>query len=185
MQAIMEVMSGRFIDVFNPKVEDIEIEDIIHGLAHLCRFGGHTSRHYSVAEHSVNVSYLVPEEHALQGLMHDATEAYLVDLPTPIKKHWPFYYEVEARLHGVICERFGIDPAMPESVREADARICITEKIQLISEDGLDNDGWKAITSKYEPYDESILFISRTNQPPSVIRHRFRTRFKALMELKA
>ena len=68
-----------------PNLEKILVEDIAHALAHQCRFGGHASRFYSVAEHSVHVSQLCLPEHALWGLLHDASEAYLVDLPRPLK----------------------------------------------------------------------------------------------------
>src|ERR1039457_118422 len=70
----------------DPNPEKILIDDIAHALAHQCRFGGHASRFYSVAEHSVHVSRLCPPEDALWGLLHDASEAYLVDLPRPLKQ---------------------------------------------------------------------------------------------------
>ena len=178
--ALLEVRSGTILDVCNPRVEDIHIEDIIHGLAHQPRFAGHTCRHLSVAEHSVNVSFLVPPEDALAGLLHDATEAYLVDVPTPIKKLFPVYYEIEAKLHGVICERFGIDPVLPASVKEADARICITEKIQLISENGLDGPGWTDLTSRFQPYELHELSLSTQTVPAWVARQNFRRRFHEL-----
>ena len=176
--AVMEVQSGTFIDVFNPDPALIKIEDIAHGLSHLCRFGGHTVRHYSVAEHSWWVSQQVPEEFALQGLMHDATEAYLVDIPTPIKKHFPMYYEVEKRLHAAICERFGVDPAMPGPVKEADARMCITEKICLISEENLDHPEWRGLTDHYSAYDDVV--IQRKTVHPLVARNMFLNRFEEL-----
>ena len=75
----------------NPTEEEICIEDIAHALALTCRFGGHCSKFYSVAEHSIRVSNIVPETLRLQALLHDAHEAYLHDVPRPIKEDIPQY----------------------------------------------------------------------------------------------
>ena len=91
--------TGKIIDPINPDPEDIDIRDIAHSLSQQCRFTGHTSEFYSVAEHSVLVSEAVPARDAALGLMHDATEAYLADLAKPIKaefRAWArFITEVE------------------------------------------------------------------------------------------
>lgn len=119
--------SGIYVNVFEPTVDMICIEDIAHGLAHTCRFAGHTSKFYSVAQHSVRVyetTYVETTDKVrtlgLKALLHDATEAYLCDIPSPIKKKLPDYIELERNLLRVIFEKFGLDEGIPEEVKEAD-----------------------------------------------------------------
>ena len=118
----------------DPDPAKILIEDIAHALGHLCRFGGHSSKFYSVAEHSVHVSQLCLPEHALWGLLHDASEAYLVDLPRPLKLLPEFapYREAERRLQRVIAVRFGLQPDQPASVAEADDTMLWIEAHSLL-----------------------------------------------------
>ena len=82
----IQTMSGVIFYPLDPRPEEIRIEDIAHALSHQCRFAGHCREFYSVAEHSVRVSRELPQEFMLWGLLHDASEAYLVDLPRPIKR---------------------------------------------------------------------------------------------------
>lgn len=112
--------TGKYLDVFNPDPEQICIEDIAHALANTCRFGGHTREFYSVAQHSIMVCNRVQPELKLQALMHDAAEAYLTDVPTPIKKQLPAYIELEENLMKVIAAKFGFDCQMAPEVMEAD-----------------------------------------------------------------
>ncbi len=102
--------SGKTIRPLHPAPDDIDIRDIAHALSNCGRFTGHTRDFCSVAEHCVRVSLLVPEELALEGLLHDASEAYLADIARPIKRdeEFAFYLEVEARLEDAIAERFGL-----------------------------------------------------------------------------
>src|SRR6266496_3875421 len=96
--------SGKWFNVFNPKPEDVDIRDIAHALSNQCRFTGHTKEFYSVAQHSVLVSTFCAPEDAAWGLLHDASEAYLSDIASPVKKHpdfGPFYLEAEKRITDV------------------------------------------------------------------------------------
>jgi len=119
----------------DPRPEEIRIEDIAHALSLQCRFAGHCERFYSVAEHSVRVSLAVPEVDALWGLLHDAAEAYLVDLPRPIKR-WcemgRLYREIEDNLMLSICQAFGLSAEQPASVKSADVVLLVTEKRDLM-----------------------------------------------------
>lgn len=178
--APLETINGRIIDVLNPDPFAIDIFDIAHGLSMQCRFGGHTVRHYSVAEHSWWVSKLCKPEYALQGLLHDATEAYLCDIPTPIKRLLPDYYKVEGGLWEVIANKYGVPVEMHESVKEADARMCITEKLELIGPEGLDGPVWIGLTSRYKRYDDVKLPRDCNYMHPADAYWMFLKRFKDL-----
>lgn len=123
-----------------PDPAQIWIEDIAHALSHQCRFSGHVATFYSVAEHSVRVSHLLEEwgedeDVQLWGLMHDASEAYLVDLPTPLKSSPEIgepYRKAERALMRAICERFSMSEREPERVRVADAVMLATEVRDLM-----------------------------------------------------
>lgn len=78
--------SGRPFWPLDPRPEDISIEDIVDGLTGICRYCGHTRWHYSVAQHSYLVSKVVNPRFALAGLLHDAPEALLGDVITPVKR---------------------------------------------------------------------------------------------------
>ncbi len=115
--------NGREFSPLNPRPEDVNIMDIAHSLAMQCRFTGHTRGFYSVAEHAIMVSNICDPKDALWGLLHDATEAYLVDLPRPLKRHSSLgseYQKIESKLQAVICQAFWLSPQQPESVSIAD-----------------------------------------------------------------
>lgn len=129
--------SGGFMRPLDPSPEDIKIEDIAHALANQCRWTGHVSRFFSVAEHSLNVAALVPDDPKLTALLHDASEAYLADLARPIKKApglGEVYLEVEGRLEAAIAERFGIapEPLGHKAVKLADEQALWAEAKALL-----------------------------------------------------
>lgn len=127
----------------DPRAEDIVLDDIAHALSMMCRFTGHVHRFYSVAEHSVRVSHRVEAltgdpRVALWGLLHDAGEAYLVDVARPVKLDpgMAFYRDAEATLMRVIAARFGLPEAEPPSVKQADNELLFTEKRDLFPAGG-------------------------------------------------
>lgn len=124
--------TGRFAWPNNPRSVDINIHDIAHSLALSCRWTGHVRRHYSVGQHSVLASYLVPEQHALAALLHDAAEAYLSDIARPVKPAIAGYKEIEARLQNTIMRTFGLPIGMPKCVKVADTQLLCTEHRDLM-----------------------------------------------------
>lgn len=135
----IETYTGKRFRPLDPVVADICIEDIAHALSNQCRFSGHTKMHYSVAEHSVRVTWLLQVQGhdirtQLWGLLHDASEAYLVDLPSPLKHSPEFlsYRIAEKELMFAVCERFDLPLEEPEVVRYADAVLLATEARDLM-----------------------------------------------------
>ncbi len=135
----IETFSGLPFQPLTPRAEDIRIQDIAHALSHQCRFAGHTRVFYSVAEHCVRVSRLLdvcghPRTVVLQGLLHDASEAYLVDIPKPLKESEVFagYREIEGYLQAMIFEAFELPPRESRLVRTADAVLLATEARDLM-----------------------------------------------------
>jgi uncharacterized protein len=124
--------TGREVNPLALRVEDIDIRDIAHALALTCRFNGHCRMFYSVAEHSVLVSNLCPPEFALEALLHDASEAYLGDVPTPLKRQWPEYRIAEERAQATIAKCFGLPEAISQAVHDADASALQIEKVRLL-----------------------------------------------------
>lgn len=126
-------VSGKRINLAAPTVDDIVITDIAHALGNICRFNGQIKRFYSVAQHSMYVAQLCPPEQKLAGLLHDAAEAYLCDIPTPIKRVLgAAYRELEERFAAVIGQKFGVDLVnLHESVKLADRMMLVSERDAL------------------------------------------------------
>jgi len=130
--------TGASVFPLDPSVEDIHIEDIAHALSNQCRFSGHTLYHYSVAQHCVYLADRIlwltkSKKLTLAMLMHDASEAYLVDVPRPIKGLMPGYEVAERVMQGVIHERFSItvDSADKAMIKKYDDAILYDESIAL------------------------------------------------------
>lgn len=127
-QMMINTLSGKEINPYAPKAEDIDIRDIAHALSMQCRFNGHVPRFYSVAEHSVLVSDLLPDNLKLAGLLHDAAEAYLGDVISPIKVNMANYLDLEAQMEAVIFESFGLNPDLIKDIKYADQYALSLEK---------------------------------------------------------
>ena len=133
----MQTFTGRKFWPLDPRAEEVSIVDIAHSLSNQCRYAGHCKDFYSVAQHSVLVSAICDPEDALWGLLHDAAEAYLVDLPRPIKRFSEIgvhYKKAETALLVAISERFHIPVTEPASVKKADNVALMTEKRDLMSQ---------------------------------------------------
>ena len=117
---VIRTVSGLWVNVFEPTPDMISIGDIAHALSNQCRFGGHLPRFYSVAQHSYHCSQMVDVQHKLAALMHDASEAYLLDIPRPIRKGLSEYKGIEDKLMDVISKKFGFEYPMSKEVAEAD-----------------------------------------------------------------
>ena len=129
----MQTYTGARFYTLDPRPEEINPDDIAHALSLLCRYGGHVDRFYSVAEHCVLMSEAVPPEHALYALLHDATEAYVCDVPRPLKRQLAGYREIEDRVWWAIVCHFGLaNVDIPAVVKEADNRILLTERDALM-----------------------------------------------------
>jgi 5'-deoxynucleotidase YfbR-like HD superfamily hydrolase len=131
----LQTVSGRWVNPFDPDPAQLDAGDIARALANQCRFGGHSRVFYSVAQHSVIVSQLVEQrggdtEDAFAALMHDAAEAYLGDMPHPLKHRSPLgaaFKAAEDHLELAIRDRFRIKPDVPE-VKRADRALLATER---------------------------------------------------------
>lgn len=150
----ISTFTGRKVDLVNPRPEQIDIADIACGLANESRFNGQTGRLYSVAQHSVEASFIVPREDRLEALLHDATEAYMKDIPAPLKALLPEYRAIERRLDAVIRERFGLSLIPSRAVAEADMIMRATEKRDFMP---TDTSIWPSL--------EGVIPLTRTLYP--------------------
>lgn len=137
MEPVIGTVSGGRVNYFNPLPETIRIEDIAVGLSHVCRFAGQVERHYSVGQHSMAVAKKVlaatgDKRQALQGLLHDASEAYTGDIPTPLKHAvGAAIMDIENRLQRCIYDVHSLPHELFPAVHEADKRWLVTERDQL------------------------------------------------------
>lgn len=129
----LRTYTGKDISPLAVTIDDINIEDIAHGLALTCRFSGQCSVFFSVAQHSLMVSELVPPEDALWGLLHDASEAYLGDVPRPLKGYLDRYRNIETMFMATIADKYGLSWPIPESVHHVDQQVLSTELACLIA----------------------------------------------------
>lgn len=115
--------TGHCFDLAAMDPDTIDIRDIARALSMNCRWGGHVNEFYSVAEHSARVCENVKPEFKLAALLHDASEAYLLDIPKPFKNMLPDYMALEDKLMRVIAEKFGFEYPLPEEVKIADRNV--------------------------------------------------------------
>jgi len=172
-----QTYSGKRFYPFREDLEGIDIDDIAHSLSMLCRFNGHTKYFYSVAEHSVLISNEVEKRYgdvdlSLCGLLHDASESIISDIPKDIKHSGicEGVIELENKIFERIAEKFSLKYAyIPKEVKEIDNRILLDEGEQLL------NDGIKdwylfkqykklgIILPCWEPSKAKEMFLKRFN----------------------
>lgn len=169
----MQTFTGLQVWPLDMRPEDIVIEDIAHALSMLCRYAGHCENFYSVAEHSVLVAAHMPtRELRMWGLLHDASEAYLVDVPRPIKPHLPGYKTAEQAVMRAVAERFDLLPRIePAEVKAADNAILLDEQRQNL----------KAPPAPWSVEGEP-LGVRLHCWPPHIAERKFLTAFDRILE---
>lgn len=140
-ESCITTISGKFFDILKPEEYDFDINEIATALSNLCRYTGHVNRFYSVAEHSVLVSRLLPPSLSLCGLLHDASEAYLGDVSSPLKKLLPEYKAIEERVEKAIAAHFDIPFPYPEEIHKADKRMYWNER-KNVADNGIKDGLW-------------------------------------------
>lgn len=140
------LLSGAKMDYEAPEESDVTLDDLASALSNICRFSGHLPCFYSVAQHLVNTSRIVPVEHAFDALMHDTAEAFTNDLPTPLKWSLPIFKELEVKIEAAMAQKFGFNFPYPDEVKLADTQMLLLEKNYV----KLDDRVW--------PYYEDIKF---------------------------
>lgn len=130
----LQTYTGLHFYPADPQPDQICMEDIATALSRESRFAGHTNEFYSVAQHSVMVSDIVVAlpAYKLWGLLHDASEAYLKDLPWPVKTLCPEYKVMERRLMRIIVGKYGLSWPQPRAVGRADLIALATERRDLL-----------------------------------------------------
>ncbi len=164
----IQTWTGRQFWPMDPKPEEVFIEDIAWMLAGQNRWKGATKMPISIAQHSVLVSRVCDPEFAMQGLLHDATEAYLGDMAGPIKPFFPDFVKAENHLWSVIAERFGVPVELHDSVKKADAVLLHTESRDLLHPPPVE---WR--TKLPPPMEENIVAWGLYSSANAFL-HRFR-----------
>ena len=148
----IRLRSGRKFHVLAPKASEIDIQDISWALSHLCRFTGHTREFYSVAQHCCHVCDILPKELQLNGLLHDAQEAFCQDLAQPVKQYLPQYKELEERIERAISHKYKLAFPMPAAVKIADMTLLVTEMRDLMTKADYKDLPFTPLSEKIEPW---------------------------------
>lgn len=168
----IQTYTGVKFDLLAPTPDMIRIEDIAHALANLCRFNGHVRLFYSVAQHSVHVSKLVPPQFARIALLHDATEAYVGDVVRPLKALLPDYKHIESGVWRAIAAHFNLPAEIPFAVKHADNIALLTERRDLL---GTSPDEWGEGLEAVPPDRHPVI-----PRFPSAAYHLFMARYESL-----
>ena len=144
--------------------------DIAHALSNKCRYSGHTRHFYSVAQHSVLVSLLVPTKYAMEGLLHDAAEAYFPDVPYPLRSIMEPLEWIEEGIHRAVAQRFGLTYPWSDEVEDVDRNITADEAWHMMYTKGL---RW--------PGNRKRTGITIETQTPTIAKRVFTSRYGELL----
>lgn len=174
LTAGISMLSGSYFDYLNPDDSKLLIDDIATPLSNICRFAGHLPMFYSVAQHSVNASLIVPEAFAFDALMHDTAEAFTNDLPTPLKTALPIFKELEIKIETSMSKKFGFTYPLSPEIKLADSQMLGLEAMYV-----------KGLTEKWAVLDgiefEHLLpLVDLTSWTPRLAKKRWLDRFEDL-----
>lgn len=168
----IQTFSGGYFNFRAPEAHHFNIYDIAHALSNICRFTGHTTAFYSVAQHCVLVSLIVPKPLALKALLHDAAEAYLGDVSAPLKAVLPDYKAIENRVERALLAHFGVDPTFDPIIKHADLRALVTESRDLmvrpIETPGVEPTAYSI--TPLSPGEAALVFLQRFHELMQVSR---------------
>lgn len=149
----IETCSGLRLDLINPQPEQIRLFDIAVGLSRMPRFAGQLSRNVSVAFHCLFTVRLVQESRQILAILHDAEEAYIGDMPGPLKKHCPDFVEIGDKLRDVIYFKFQCEFTCGDS-----AAIKKADEIALHVESKFFGQDWCKHAEDNCPYEDRRLY---------------------------
>lgn len=157
---------GEYFNFLDPDPKHFTLNAIAQGLSNTCRFAGQCKTFYSVAEHSVHVSRLVPPEFALHALLHDAAEAFIGDVPTPLKRLLPDFQKIERNIEAALFRHFGLPETLPKEVKQADRQMLEVERRPLFDRHDPwdDSEGLELPTvwmEMYGPAQARAMFLGR------------------------
>jgi len=175
LTAGITLLSGKMFDYLNPGATRLDVHDLVT-LANICRFAGHLPIFYSVAQHLVNTSYIVPPEFAYEALLHDRSEAFTNDIPTPLKVALPAFKALEITIEDATAPMFGVPLVMSKSVKLADRQMLGLE-MRFVKGDFEDHEVLQGIEFEHL---KDMPGVDLTSWTPRLAKANFLRRFEEL-----
>jgi hypothetical protein len=171
----IRTFTGRRFYPLDPRADEVCAVDIAHALSMQCRYAGHSRWHYSVAQHSVLVSehvekavghhvHLHPPGVAAWALLHDAAEAYVLDIPRPLKHALPEFQQAEKKVMAAICDAFDLPHEEPAIVKRIDTAILADEAKVLMGDPqdwNLPEPALGVFINKWKPDEAEFMWLKR------------------------